>query len=128
MKVAFKPSKTVAEIKSGRTRDDSFDEPVKVAYAAKGQVFEAEYPNDEVDEVRRGLARSALYLKVRVATDFEEIEPDVTDKDGNVTKVGKTVVRFSAHDKMPRNGSRKVETATTDADGSETGETETATV
>lgn len=124
---AFAPSKTVSAIESGRVRDTTYDQPVKDAYEKKGQVFEAEFPNDQIGDVRKGLARSALYLKVRLATDFEEITPDVeipakVNSKGEETapatvKYGKTIVRFSAHDKMSRNGSRKpkgdnVETAT----------------
>lgn len=107
-KPVFKPSKTVSSITSGRVRDDSYDDTVRTAFEQKGKVFESEVSNEDVDDVRKGLARSALYLKVRIATDFEQ----------NAEK-GTWIVRFSAHDKMPRNGSRKpVE--------SESAETETA--
>lgn len=119
----FAPSETVKAIQSGRVRDASYDEDVQAAYQDKGRVFEATYPNNEIEEVRKGLSRSALFLKVRLATDFEEIEKDVevpakTNAKGEETapahvKYGKTIVRFSAHDKMARNGSRKpTETAT----------------
>ena len=113
----FAPSKTVAKIESGRVRDASYDEDVQTAFAEKGKVFEATYPNSEIDDVRKGLQRSALFLKVRLATDFEEISKDVdvpakVNAKGEETapahvKYGETIVRFSAHDKMPRNGSRK---------------------
>lgn len=97
----FVPSKTVKEIQSGRVRDDSFDAAVQAAYEAKGTVFEATYKDDEIDNVRKGLARSAQFLKVRIA-----------GPEYNVNGDGTTTVYFSAHDKMPRNGSRKpVETA-----------------
>jgi len=108
----FKPSKTVEKLVSGRTRDDSYDAPVQTAYAEKGKVFEATVPADEIEDVRKGLQRSALYLKVRVTTDFQK------NDDGTWT------VYFSANDKMPRNGSRK---AVENADAP-TGDTETATV
>lgn len=109
----FKVSKTVPAIESGRVRDTTYDETVKTAYDSKGTVFEAEFPDSEVQEVRKGLARSALYLKVRLATEYEE------------TGKGTTIVRFSAHDKMSRNGSRKpkadtVETATVESPDVET--------
>lgn len=108
----FKVSKTVPEIESGRVRDTTYDETVSNAYTQKGTVFEAEFPNDQIDDVRKGLARSALYLKVRIATRYEE-----TDKNT-------TIVYFSAHDKMARNGSRKpkadVETATVENPATET--------
>lgn len=108
----FKPSKKVQKLVSGRTRDDSYDAPVQMAYAEKGKVFEATVPADEVDEVRKGLQRSALYLKVRVTSDFQD------NGDGTWT------VYFSANDKMPRNGSRKpVENA-----DAPTGDVENATV
>lgn len=104
-KLTFGESKDVTEIKSGRTRDDSYDEYVTAAYAQKGKVFEFKnVPNEDLDEVRKGLQRSANHLKVRIAG------PEYTDH-GN----GKTTVHFSAHDKMPRNGSRKVETATVES-------------
>lgn len=109
-KLQFGESKEVQEIKSGRTRDDSYDEFVEKAYAEKGKVFEFKnVPNEDLDDVRKGLQRSANFLKVRIAG------PEYTDH-GN----GKTTVYFSAHDKMPRNGSRKVETATADAADVET--------
>lgn len=109
-KLQFGESKDVTEIKSGRTRDDSYDEYVRTAYANKGKVFEFKnVPNDEVEEIRKGLQRSAQYLKVRIAG------PEYADH-GN----GKTTVYFSAHDKMSRNGSRKVETATTGTAAAET--------
>jgi hypothetical protein len=107
----FAPSKTVTVIESGRVRDDTYDGPVKAAYEAKGTVFEATYKNEEIEDVRKGLARSALFLKVRLAG------PEYKDNGD-----GTTTVYFSAHDKMPRNGSRKaadVETADAPADGDE---------
>lgn len=128
-KPVFKPSATVTAIASGRVRDDSYDDAVKAAYADKGKVFESEFSNAEIDEVRKGLQRSALFLNVRLATDFEQITenedvPAKVNSKGEETapatvKYGKTVVRFSAHDKMSRNGSRKP------AEG-ETAETESA--
>lgn len=104
-KLQFGESKEVQEIKSGRVRDDSYDQYVKTAYATPGKVFEFKnVANEDLDDVRKGLQRSANFLKVRIAG------PEYTDH-GN----GKTTVYFSAHDKMPRNGSRKVETATLDS-------------
>jgi hypothetical protein len=110
----FKPSKTVTEIESGRTRDTTYDETVSTAYASKGTVFEAEFPTDKIDDVRKGLQRSALFLNVRVATRYEE-----TDK-------GTTIVYLSAHDKMARNGSRKVKKDTTETATVENPAVETA--
>lgn len=103
MKVNFKPSTTVEKIVSGRVRDDSFDAPVSEAYKTKGKVYEAQVSAGDVEEYRKGLQRSALFLGVRVATDFEE------NGDGSYT------VRFSAHDKMARNGSRKATVESADA-------------
>lgn len=112
-KIKFVESKTVDRIVSGRVRDDSFDEPVRTAYENKGKVYEAKVKADEVDEYRKGLQRSALYLKVRVATDFED------NGDGTWT------VRFSAHDKMARNGSRKANAETATDKSAENAETAT---
>jgi hypothetical protein len=109
-KLQFGESKDVQEIKSGRVRDDSYDEYVRTAYENKGKVFEFKnVANEDVEDVRKGLQRSANFLRVRIAG------PEYTDH-GN----GKTTIHFSAHDKMPRNGSRKVETATADAADVET--------
>lgn len=101
MKVKFVESKTVDRIESGRVRDDSFDGPVKTAYENKGKVYETEINADEVEDYRKGLQRSALFLKIGITTDFE-------DK-GN----GKWAVRFVARDKQsrPRKASATVENA-----------------
>lgn len=109
-KLSFGESKHVTEIKSGRVRDDSYDEYVRTAYAESPKVFEFKnVPNEDLEEVRKGLQRSANFLKVRIAG------PEYEDH-GN----GKTTVYFSAHDKMKRNGSRKVETAEVESDEVET--------
>jgi hypothetical protein len=107
--MAFTKSERVTTIRTGRVRDDKYDEIVSAAYADKGTVFEDTFPDSEIDDVRRGLARSAQFLKVRLGG------PEYSEN-GN----GTTTVYFSAHDKMPRNGSRKVETATADATAVET--------
>ena len=113
-KLQFGESKTVKEIKSGRVRDDSYDQYVKAAYENKGTVFEFKnVKNEDVEDVRKGLQRSANFLKVRIAG------PEYTDNEN-----GTTTIHFSAHDKMPRNGSRKVETATADGGDVETADVE----
>ncbi len=114
MSIDFKPSDKVSTIKSGRTRDDSYDKFVSAAYAEKGKVFEATVKTETVDDVRKGLQRSAHFLNVRIAG------PEYQDNGD-----GTTTVFFSAHDKMPRNGSRKVETADASADSTETATVET---
>ncbi len=115
-KLQFGESKDVTEIKSGRVRDASYDQYVQAAYDAKGKVFEFKnVPNEDLDDVRKGIQRSAHYLGVRIAG------PEYTDH-GN----GKTTVHFSAHDKMKRNGSRKPETADADSASVETATVETA--
>lgn len=110
MKVQFSESKTVDKLVSGRTRDDSFDGPVKTAYENKGKVYETTVKNEDVEEYRKGLQRSALFLGIGITTDFE-------DKGD-----GKTVVRFVARDKQsrPRKTSATVENTDAPAGAVET--------
>lgn len=116
----FTPSKTVTELVSGRTRDDSFDDAVRAAWAARTTdlpvLEELVESADVADEYRKGLARSAKFLAenesgmpVRVALQIEEVTEGKNK--------GKVWVRFSAAEKRvsPRRGSNGA-----DADAAET--------
>jgi hypothetical protein len=116
----FKPSTDVQEIPNGKVRDATFDAPVREAWKTPGKVFEMiVYTDDEKEEIRKGLARSAKFLHdheglpVRVADEYRAITVEETDAKGK--KTGTTVpailVLFAAVEKRPSPRSKK-----TDAD------------
>lgn len=103
MKPNFKPSKTVTSLQSGRTRDDSFDDVVRMANAERGKVFEDTVKDRETaEEYRKGFDRSLKYLNetegltASLTKDFEE------KADGSVTVRFAVVARRARRTK--RNG------------------------
>jgi hypothetical protein len=114
MKPNFKPSKTVTSLQSGRTRDDSFDDVVRMANAERGKVFEDTVKDRETaEEYRKGLDRSLKYLNetealaASLTKDFEE------KADGSVT------VRFAVVARRARRTKVNGDAPETDESGSD---------
>lgn len=84
-----------AVLRSGRMRDDSFDDAVRLANDNRGKVYEETVADVETaEDYRKGLDRSVKYLndkeKSGVCLDVSVIKEFTTHDDGSVT------VKFSA--------------------------------
>lgn len=104
--MAFKPSKTVSALKSGRMRDDEFDALVREAAANRDKVYEDTVSPERAEEIRKGLDRSVKYLNdkdksgenlnVSLLKEFIDNEDD----NGDVVSV---MVRFQATERRKVN-------------------------
>lgn len=109
----FKPSKTVQTLQSGRYRDDSFDDVVRMANAERGKVFEETVKTAEIaEDYRKGLDRSMKYLNETEGLSLSLTKDFETNADGSVT------VRFSATARRARK-SKSADAPETDESGSD---------